>query len=107
MALFIAICGLVSCITQTCGLGLLISRLGAKHAIIVGLAFEAIQLAMFGFFSSPWVLWSAACVAGLGSITYPALSAYLSNHVNADQQGLTQVISSFFFAKKSNRKQLS
>lgn len=69
----------------------MISCLGAKHAIIVGLAFEACQLAMFGFFSSPWVLWSAGCVAGLGSITYPALSAYLSNHVNADQQGLTQV----------------
>ncbi|KAH9278736.1 Tetracycline resistance protein, class B [Echinococcus granulosus] len=90
VALFIAICGLFSCIAQTCGLGLLISCLGAKHAIIVGLAFEACQLAMFGFFSSAWILWLAGCVAGLGSITYPALSAFLSNHVKADQQGLTQ-----------------
>ncbi|VDM19955.1 unnamed protein product [Hydatigera taeniaeformis] len=71
-------------------MGLLISCLGAKHTIIVGLAFEACQLAMFGFFSSAWILWSAGCVAGLGSITYPALSAFLSNHVKADQQGLTQ-----------------
>uniref|UniRef100_A0A5K3F1D5 MFS domain-containing protein n=2 Tax=Mesocestoides corti TaxID=53468 RepID=A0A5K3F1D5_MESCO len=90
VALFIALCGLVSCFAQTCGLGLLITCFGSKHAIIVGLAFEACQLAMFGFFSSAWVLWSAGCVAGLGSITYPALSAFLSNHVNADQQGLAQ-----------------
>ncbi|KAL5961745.1 Hippocampu abundant transcript 1 protein [Taenia solium] len=90
VALFIAICGLVSCVAQTCGMGLLISCFGAKHTIIVGLAFEACQLAMFGFFSSAWILWSAGCVAGLGSITYPALSAFLSNHVKADQQGLTQ-----------------
>ncbi|KAM7534792.1 hypothetical protein Aperf_G00000110095 [Anoplocephala perfoliata] len=90
VALFIAICGLFSCIAQTCGMGILISSMGPKHTIIVGLALEACQLALLGFFSAPWILWSSGCIAGLGSITYPALSAFLSNHVKSDQQGLTQ-----------------
>ncbi|VDL93098.1 unnamed protein product [Schistocephalus solidus] len=74
----------------TCGLGLLIGSMGAKRAIIVGLVFEVCQLAMFGFSSSAWILWTAGGVAGLGTITYPALSAFLSNHANSDQQGLAQ-----------------
>uniref|UniRef100_A0A0X3PY14 Major facilitator superfamily (MFS) profile domain-containing protein n=2 Tax=Diphyllobothriidae TaxID=28843 RepID=A0A0X3PY14_SCHSO len=90
VALFIAMCGLVSCLAQTCGLGLLIGSMGAKRAIIVGLVFEVCQLAMFGFSSSAWILWTAGGVAGLGTITYPALSAFLSNHANSDQQGLAQ-----------------
>ncbi|BHF77546.1 Hippocampus abundant transcript 1 protein [Sparganum proliferum] len=90
VALFIAMCGLVSCLAQTCGLGILIGTMGAKRAIIVGLTFEVCQLAMFGFSSSAWILWTAGGVAGLGTITYPALSAFLSNHANSDQQGLTQ-----------------
>nr|CUU99399.1 hypothetical transcript [Hymenolepis microstoma] len=90
VALFIAICGLFSCVAQTCGMGLLIAFIGQKHAIIVGLALEACQLALLGFFSSPLILWTAGSIAGLGSITYPALSAFLSNHVKSDQQGLTQ-----------------
>nr|VZI47736.1 unnamed protein product [Spirometra erinaceieuropaei] len=90
VALFIAMCGLVSCLAQTCGLGVLIGTMGAKRAIIVGLTFEVCQLAMFGFSSSAWILWTAGGVAGLGTITYPALSAFLSNHANSDQQGLTQ-----------------
>ncbi|VDN37169.1 unnamed protein product, partial [Dibothriocephalus latus] len=64
--------------------------MGAKRAIIVGLVFEVCQLAMFGFSSSAWILWTAGGVAGLGTITYPALSAFLSNHANSDQQGLAQ-----------------
>ncbi|KAM3171910.1 hypothetical protein ACTXT7_015622 [Hymenolepis weldensis] len=75
---------------QTCGMGILIACIGQKHAIIVGLALEACQLALLGFFSAPWILWTAGSIAGLGSITYPALSAFLSNHVKSDQQGLTQ-----------------
>ncbi|VUZ56453.1 unnamed protein product [Hymenolepis diminuta] len=90
VALFIAICGLFSCVAQTCGMGILITCIGQKHAIIVGLALEACQLALLGFFSAPWILWTAGSIAGLGSITYPALSAFLSNHVKSDQQGLTQ-----------------
>ncbi|VDL23328.1 unnamed protein product [Hymenolepis diminuta] len=61
-------------------MGILITCIGQKHAIIVGLALEACQLALLGFFSAPWILWTAGSIAGLGSITYPALSAFLSNH---------------------------
>lgn len=62
--------------------------LGPKHSIIVGLIFETIQLAIFGFGSQHWLMWLGGCVAAMGSITYPAISAFVSNHASADQQGM-------------------
>ena len=33
------------------------------------------------------VMWTAAAVAAMSSITYPAISAFVSSHAEADQQG--------------------
>ena len=32
-------------------------------------------------------MWAAGAVAAMGSITYPAISAFVSAHAEADQQG--------------------
>lgn len=61
--------------------------LGAKRTIIIGLLFEMMQLLWFGFGSQTWMMWTAGILAALGSITYPAISAFVSIHSHADQQG--------------------
>ena len=33
------------------------------------------------------IMWAAGAVAAMGSITYPAISAFVSAHAEADQQG--------------------
>lgn len=33
------------------------------------------------------MMWAAGILASLGSITYPAISAFVSIHSNADRQG--------------------
>lgn len=33
-------------------------------------------------------MWAAGILASLGSITYPAISAYVSLHSDPDQQGM-------------------
>lgn len=90
VALFIALVGILSCITQTLVLGLMNRFLGPKRAIIVGLVFEAIQLTLYGFATQASLLWTAGFVAAMGMVTYPALSAFVSKHAAADQQGVAQ-----------------
>ena len=42
-------------------------------------------------------MWAAGAVAAMGSITYPAISAFVSAHAEADQQGrcLPQVVNGY------------
>lgn len=68
---------------------LLCRVLGAKRTIIIGLSFEMMQLLWYGFGSQSWMMWAAGILASLASITYPAISAFVSIHSNPDQQGRT------------------
>lgn len=90
IALFIAVGGILSCLSQTVVLNLLNAYVGPKCAIIIGLSLEAAQLALYGFASQPFLLWTAGLIAAMGTVTYPALSAFVSKHAAADQQGVAQ-----------------
>lgn len=61
--------------------------LGAKKTIIIGLSFEMLQLLWYGFGNQTWMMWAAGILAALASITYPAISAFVSIHSTADRQG--------------------
>jgi len=89
-ASFIAVVGVLSVLAQTAILALLMRYLGSKHAIMFGLFFEMIQLALYGLGSEPWIMWMAGAIAAMGSITYPSISAFASSHASADQQGVAQ-----------------
>lgn len=90
VALFIAVVGLLSVIAQTMVLTLLMKTVGSKHTIMVGLLFEMLQLVWYGFGSQRWMMWSAGGLAAVASITYPAISSFVSTHAEADKQGLVQ-----------------
>lgn len=87
VASFIALLGVLSVLAQTAILAMLMKYFGPKHAIMLGLLFEMIQLAIYGFGSQPYLMWVAGSIAAMGSITYPAISAFVSNHADADSQG--------------------
>ena len=87
VASFIAVIGVLSVLAQTAILALLMKYLGPKHSIMLGLLFEMVQLAIYGFGSEVWLMWVAGSIASMGSITYPAISAFVSNHAEPDQQG--------------------
>jgi len=90
VAMFIAAVGILSVVAQTGLLTLLMKTIGAKHTIMVGLLFEMLQLMWYGFGSQTWMMWSAGVLASVSSITYPAISAFVSMHADADKQGLVQ-----------------
>ena len=79
---------------QTAILALLMKYLGPKHTIIIGLVFEMVQLFIYGFGSQSWLMWLGGCVAAMGSITYPAISAFVSNHAAKESQGMYSTFSS-------------
>lgn len=68
----------------------LINRYGGKTTILAGLLMQAVQLLLLGFFKRPWMMWISGVIASFSSITYPAISAYISSYADADKQGLVQ-----------------
>lgn len=63
---------------------------GAKRTIIIGLTFEMMQMLWYGIGTQTWMMWGAGILAAVASITYPAISAFVSIHSTADQQGVVQ-----------------
>lgn len=90
VATFIAVLGTLSVVAQTAVLGVLMKTVGSKHTIMVGLLMEMLQLMWYGFGSQAWMMWAAGLLAAVSSITYPAISAFVSTHSDADKQGLVQ-----------------
>ncbi|EEB12108.1 Hippocampus abundant transcript 1 protein, putative [Pediculus humanus corporis] len=89
VAVYIAVIGILSVVAQTV-LCILMRSLGPKRTIMVGLLFEMLQLMWYGFGSQYWMMWAAGVLASISSITYPAISAFVSLHSEADKQGLVQ-----------------
>ncbi|XP_075160746.1 hippocampus abundant transcript-like protein 1 isoform X2 [Haematobia irritans] len=89
VAIFIAVVGILSISVQVT-LGCFMRKIGAKRTIILGLILEMTQLCWYGFGSKKWMMWAAGILAALGSITYPAISAFVSIHSTADSQGAVQ-----------------
>ena len=80
--------------------------MGAKKAILVGLSAQLIELVWYGVSTAEWGVWAAGnnssllllflrlMFAGLfiaiSSVTYAAISAYLSLDTAKDKQGAVQ-----------------
>ncbi|KAM6033609.1 hippocampus abundant transcript-like protein 1 isoform 4-T4 [Chlamydotis macqueenii] len=92
IAAFIAVVGILSIIAQTVFLSILMKSIGNKNTVLLGLGFQILQLAWYGFGSQSWMMWAAGAVAAMSSITFPAISALVSRNAESDQQGVVQGI---------------
>uniref|UniRef100_A0A8C5HE44 Hippocampus abundant transcript 1 protein-like n=1 Tax=Gouania willdenowi TaxID=441366 RepID=A0A8C5HE44_GOUWI len=90
IAVFIGVVGILSIVAQTLFLTLLMRTLGNKNTVLLGLGFQILQLAWYGFGSEPWMIWAAGAVAAMSSITFPAVSALVSQSADPDKQGVVQ-----------------
>ncbi|XP_030327234.1 hippocampus abundant transcript-like protein 1 isoform X3 [Strigops habroptila] len=77
---------------QTVFLGILMRSIGNKNTVLLGLGFQILQLAWYGFGSQSWMMWVAGGVAAMSSITFPAVGALISRNAESDQQGVVQGI---------------
>ncbi|XP_001973506.3 hippocampus abundant transcript-like protein 1 [Drosophila erecta] len=71
-------------------LGSIVKALGAKKVIILGLILELLQLILYAIGHEKWQMWLAGIVAALSSITFPAVSFYLSLYTDSETQGAVQ-----------------
>ncbi|KAK1176326.1 hippocampus abundant transcript 1 protein-like isoform X2 [Acipenser oxyrinchus oxyrinchus] len=90
IAAFIGVVGILSIIAQTVFLRVLMRSIGNKNTVLLGLGFQMLQLAWYGFGSEPWMMWAAGAIAAMSSITFPAVSALVSRSAESDQQGVAQ-----------------
>lgn len=90
VALYIAVVGLLSVIAQTVVLTFFMKAFNSKATIMVGLLAQTIQLLLYGLSSQTWIMWTASVLASFSSITYPAISSYVSMYADPDKQGLVQ-----------------
>ncbi|XP_036383463.1 hippocampus abundant transcript 1 protein [Megalops cyprinoides] len=90
IAAFIAMVGILSIIAQTVFLSVLMRSIGNKNTVLLGLGFQMLQLAWYGFGSEPWMIWAAGAVAAMSSITFPAVSTLVSHSADPGQQGVVQ-----------------
>lgn len=77
--------------TQTGVLAFLQKTFNSKATIMIGLVLECLQLLCYGFASQTWMMWIGGVLAAFSSITYPAISSYVSMYADPDKQGLVQV----------------
>ena len=97
VALFICYVGIVSALGQTVLLSSLISRIGAKYSIMVGLVAQLAQLLCYGVTSNIIAVWCAGTGIAVSSITYAAISAYASILTDKDKQVIGEWKQNFKF----------
>lgn len=90
LSLFIAIMGVLSIIAQTFILGALANRWSGKSIIAFGLVGSITQLTVFAMLTIHWILFANTGFIAIGSMVYPAVSAYVANTASPDEQGAVQ-----------------
>ena len=61
---------------------------GHKYTIMIGLLLQAIQLFIYGLWTTKWMMWLAGVFASLSSIIYPTISGLVSRNAEPEQQGI-------------------
>ena len=54
---------------------------------MIGLLLQAIQLFIYGVWTTKWLMWLAGLFASLSSIVYPTISGLVSRNAEPEQQG--------------------
>ena len=58
---------------------------------MIGLVLQAVQLFIYGIWTTPWLMWVAGILAALSTIIYPAISALVSKNSDPEQQGTNEI----------------
>jgi MFS transporter, DHA1 family, tetracycline resistance protein len=67
-----------------------VARLGERGALVTGMAFELLALAVLGFATRGWIVFAIAPLFALGGIGMPALQALTTAKVGPEHQGQLQ-----------------
>ena len=88
--LSLAAVGVVSVIMQGGLVGVIMSRLGERRALLVGLTSSLIGLILYGAASQGWMMYAIIIGTAPSSLWQPAAQGIISNSVKRDEQGKIQ-----------------
>ena len=86
----LALIGLSSTIVGVALVGPVVKRIGERRALLVGFAFFATSLALFGLAPNGTLFLAAIPVCALGGFAHPSLQALLTERVGPSAQGRLQ-----------------
>jgi MFS family permease len=89
-SLLIVVLGGANLLVQAALLPWLVSLLGERRLLLVGLVFMAAEQALLAVTAAKWQAFAAVALGSLSGVAYPAISSIKSTHSRADQQGLVQ-----------------
>jgi DHA1 family tetracycline resistance protein-like MFS transporter len=70
----------------------IVPRLGDTRAFVIGCCFSAAASAAYGLASAGWMIYAIMVFGSIAGIAAPALQAYITKHVPANEQGAVQGI---------------
>ena len=68
----------------------LVPKLGDTRAVVIGLVISIVAQIGYGLAPQGWMIYAIICVGCLAGIGQPALQAYVTKHVPANEQGAVQ-----------------
>ena len=86
----LAFVGLVAGVVQGGLTRVVIPRIGARRAVLVGIAFYVVGLVCFAFATEGWMMYAFMVPYGLGGLAGPATQALVSEAVSPSEQGELQ-----------------
>lgn len=88
----LALVGIIMATSQMLITGRVVARFGERRTAQIGLVGAMLAFSGFALVSNGWLALSLLLLNGVSSLVQPSLSAMLSQHVPADQQGEIQGI---------------
>jgi DHA1 family tetracycline resistance protein-like MFS transporter len=68
----------------------IVPRIGETRSVALGFIIAIVAQIGYGLATSGWMMYAVVCVGAFAGISGPALQAYITKHVPADQQGAVQ-----------------
>jgi DHA1 family tetracycline resistance protein-like MFS transporter len=82
--------GVATGLVQATVIKRVVPRLGDTRAVIAGFCIAIVAQIGYGLATQGWMLYAVVCVGAFAGISGPALQAYITKHVPANEQGAVQ-----------------
>jgi DHA1 family tetracycline resistance protein-like MFS transporter len=86
----LALVGIMFATIQGTLTGSIVTKLGERRSIIIGLLIGSLTFLIYGFAARGWILYLGIIVGSSGAIAVPAIQALISKNVPSAEQGAVQ-----------------
>jgi DHA1 family tetracycline resistance protein-like MFS transporter len=82
--------GISAVVVQGKLVGMILTRIGEKRGLLIGLSLSAIVMVLYGVATEGWMIYPLICIGSFGGLTGPSVQTLITRGVPADEQGTVQ-----------------